>query len=191
MTTRQAHPPGTSQMPTLSQEARRTGGLCYGPNTLKPENSLPLPHPQANWDLLGKGRGERARSSQAATLSSGGSVRGSPLHVEPSPTLAFSARLLAPQGSPGPVVQLSSVSCGKLCSSQTSHLTPAAQPPQGLTRLKAGLLLPSWGLKQPACVLREGRAGVEHQRKQGRRRSSALQPWQTMWPLSLGQQDPR
>lgn len=56
----------------------------------------------------------------------------SPLQVEPSPTLAFSARPLTPQVSPGFVVQLSWLSCGKLCSSQTSHLTPALlhkQPP--------------------------------------------------------------
>lgn len=177
--TRQDHPPRTSQMLTLSQKARKTGRLGGGPNTLKPENNLPLAHPQANWDLLGSRREERARSSQAATLTViRRQRRVLPLQVEPSPNLAFSLpseRGLLPRCRQG------------LCAAELTFLweavqqsdkpphtcrtssLPRPQAPQGLTRLKACLLLPSWSLKQPACVLREGRAGVEHQRKQGRR----------------------
>lgn len=128
MTTRQDHPPRTSQMPTLSQEARKTGRLGCGPNTLKPENSLPLPHLQATWDLLGREREERARSSQAATLTA---IRRQRESVTSPGGAQPDLGLLCPsprsQVSPGFVVQPSSLSCGKLCSSQTSHLTPAAQ----------------------------------------------------------------
>ena len=100
----------------------------------------------------------------------------SPLQVEPSPALAFSGShsfhspVIVPREAPllrcplGFVVQLSSLSRGELSNSQTSHPTPAAhtasfgpKSPQGLTRFKACLLLPSWGLKQRACVPREGR----------------------------------
>lgn len=177
MTTRQDHPPRTSQMPTLSQEARKTGRLGCGPNTLKPENSLPLPHLQATWDLLGRGREERARSSQAATLTA---IRRQRESVTPPGGAQPDLGLLCP--SPH-----SQVSRGLWCSrarfpvgscaavrQATSHL-PHKQPPSApraprLGQAEACLLLPSRSLKQPARVLRAGRAGVEHQRKQGRRR---------------------
>lgn len=168
VTIRQDHPPTTSEMPAVSQKAIKTERLGCGTSTLKSENSLPLPHPQANWGLLGRGREERAQSHTLPITKR--QYKASSLQVEPSPTLAFSGsqsphspvrRTLSYLGF---VVQLSSLSCGELCSSHTSHPTPAAQTvslgpkSQGLARFKACLPLPCRNLKQPPCVLKGSRS---------------------------------
>lgn len=160
--TRQDHLPRTSQTHSLRQQARKSGRLGGGPHTLKPENSLPLPHPRPIgicWAAEGKRAREAAKQQHLTVIRRQHSVT-SPGGARP--TLVFSLpseRGLLP-GCPKGLCAAELTFLWEAVQQSDKPLTPAANSlprPQGLTRLKACLLLPSRSLKQPACVL--GRAG--------------------------------